>query len=35
MTYVMSDIHGCFREYCEMLGKLAFSDSDTLYIVGD
>lgn len=35
MTYVMSDIHGCFREYCEMLEKLAFSDSDTLYIVGD
>lgn len=35
MTYAMSDIHGCFREYCEMLEKLAFSDSDTLYIVGD
>lgn len=35
MTYVMSDIHGCFREYCEMLEKLAFSNSDTLYIVGD
>lgn len=35
MTYVMSDIHGCYREYREMLEKIGFSDADTLYILGD
>lgn len=35
MTYVMSDIHGCYREYRKMLEKIAFSDADTLYIIGD
>lgn len=35
MTYVMSDIHGCYKEYCKMLEKIAFSDGDNLYIIGD
>lgn len=35
MTYAMSDIHGCFREYREALEKIAFSDDDLLYILGD
>lgn len=35
MTYVMSDIHGCFREYREMLEKISFSNADLLYIIGD
>lgn len=35
MTYVMSDIHGCYQEYSEMLKKIAFSDTDLLYIIGD
>ena len=35
MTYAMSDIHGCFREYREALDKIAFSDDDLLYILGD
>ena len=35
MTYVMPDIHGCYDEYLSMLEKISFSDSDTLYIVGD
>ena len=35
MTYVMIDIHGCFREYREMLEKISFSDADLLYIIGD
>lgn len=35
MTYVMSDIHGCYREYRAMLEKIVFSDADTLYILGD
>lgn len=35
MTYVMSDIHGCYREYQQALEKIAFSDTDFLYIIGD
>ena len=35
MTYVISDIHGCYNEYLSMLDKIGFSDSDTLYIIGD
>lgn len=35
MTYVMSDTHGNFEKYSEMLKKINLSDSDTLYILGD
>lgn len=35
MTYVMSDLHGCWREYQEALEKIAFTSSDKLYIIGD
>lgn len=35
MTYVMSDLHGCYREYLEALETIGFSDRDTLYILGD
>ena len=35
MTYVMSDIHGDYEKYAAMLEKIAFSDDDTLYILGD
>lgn len=35
MTYVISDIHGCYREYAELLDKLRLSPEDTLYILGD
>lgn len=35
MIYVMSDIHGCFEAYQKMLKKIAFSEGDTLYILGD
>ena len=35
MTYVMSDIHGQYEKYAAMLEKIAFSDDDTLYILGD
>lgn len=31
----MSDIHGCYDEFMEMLEKIKFSDSDTLYVLGD
>lgn len=35
MIYVMSDLHGCYDKYKEMLTKIHFKDSDTLYILGD
>ena len=35
LTYVMSDLHGCWREYQEALEKIAFLSSDRLYIIGD
>ena len=35
MTYVMSDIHGCFEKYREMLAAIDFSSADTLYVLGD
>lgn len=34
-TYVMSDIHGEYEKYCDMLEKIGFGDSDTLYVLGD
>ena len=35
MTYVMSDLHGCWDLYTAMLEKIGFSPADTLYILGD
>ena len=35
MTYVMSDLHGCYDKYAQMLEKICFGDGDTLYILGD
>ena len=35
MIYVMSDIHGCYDKYKEMLKKISFSKEDILYILGD
>lgn len=35
MNYVISDIHGKYDLYREMLSKINFSDSDTLYVLGD
>lgn len=31
----MSDIHGEYKKYIQMLEKIAFSEDDTLYILGD
>ncbi len=33
--YVISDIHGCYKEFLFMLDKIGFSDSDCLIIAGD
>lgn len=35
MIYIISDIHGCYDEYIELLNKINFKDSDELYILGD
>lgn len=35
MKYVVSDIHGCYDKYRELLKVLALSGNDTLYILGD
>ena len=35
MTYVMSDLHGQYRQYKDMLRLIRFSDADELYILGD
>ena len=35
MTYVMSDIHGCYEKYRAMLEIIGFAPEDTLYVLGD
>lgn len=35
MIYAMSDLHGCYDKYEKMLKDISFSDSDTLYVLGD
>lgn len=33
--YVMSDLHGCYDEFIQMLELINFNSSDELYILGD
>lgn len=35
MTYIMSDVHGEYELFCELLQKISFSSEDTLIICGD
>ena len=35
MTYVISDLHGCYDKYIEMLEKIEFTDRDEMYVLGD
>lgn len=35
MMYVISDLHGQYDKYMELLDKIEFSSNDTLYILGD
>lgn len=35
MNYVISDIHGQFEKYKEMLETIKFGEYDTLYVLGD
>ena len=34
-TYVISDIHGQYNMFIELLDKINLKDTDTLYILGD
>lgn len=35
MIYCISDIHGDYARYKAMLEHIGFSDTDTLYVIGD
>lgn len=35
MHYAISDLHGCYGKYRQMLDILRFGENDTLYILGD
>ena len=35
MIYCISDIHGCYDEFMELLKKINFNENDTLYVLGD
>ena len=35
MQYAVSDIHGCYDKYIQLLHRLGLKDSDTLYVLGD
>lgn len=35
MIYVISDLHGCYEQYKQMLEKIQFNNDDTLYVLGD
>ncbi len=35
MIYVMSDVHGCFKQFKQALELIHFSAEDTLYVLGD
>ncbi len=35
-TYVIADIHGCYREFMQLLNRVGFDDKkDNLYVLGD
>ena len=35
MVYCIADIHGEYNRFFAMLGQIGFSDTDTLYVLGD
>ena len=34
-TYAISDIHGCYDQFMELLNKISPTDTDKIYILGD
>ena len=35
MIYCCSDLHGCFDEFIKLLKKIGFTNSDTMFVMGD
>ncbi len=35
MTYVVSDLHGCFDKFKRLLKEIKFGDDDIMYVLGD
>lgn len=35
MHYVISDLHGCYQEFMQLLDQIQFSENDILYVIGD
>lgn len=35
MQYIISDVHGCYAEFCALLEKIGFCSNDTLFLLGD
>ena len=35
VTYVISDIHGEYDKFMELLDKIKLKETDTLYVLGD
>ena len=35
MTYVVSDLHGCFDKFKRLLREIRFTDQDVMYVLGD
>lgn len=35
MTYVVSNLHGCFDKFKDLLLKIRFTDNDLMYVLGD
>ena len=35
MTYVVSDLHGCFEKFKKLLREIRFNDNDVMYVIGD
>ena len=35
MTYVVSNLHGCFDKFKDLLLKTGFGDNDVMYVLGD
>lgn len=34
-TYVISDVHGCYDQFMELLGRIALAPTDELWLLGD
>lgn len=35
MTYLVSDLHGCYQKFQSLLREIHFTDDDVMYVLGD